>query len=148
VSIPARAERQQIDGGALAPVNDEEVTAMPQYMLLIYGPAQGGPSPEEMEAEMPRWFEYTQALQDAGVMVAGEALHPAPTASTVRVRDGETLVTDGPFAETTEVLGGYYVVDVPDIDSARDWAARIPSAPYGSVEVREVMVFPDAPSGS
>ena len=117
---------------------------MPQYMLLIYAPTEGGPSPEEMQAEMPRWFEYTQALQDAGVMRAGDALHPPASASTVRVRDGETLVSDGPFAETTEVLGGYYVIDVPDVETAREWAAKIPSAPYGSVEVREIMVF-DAP---
>jgi hypothetical protein len=123
------------------PLPDQEVTPMPQYMLLIYTPSEGGPSPEELEAEMPRWYEYTQALQDAGVLRAGDALHAPPSASTVRVRDGETLVTDGPFAETTEVLGGYYVIDVPDVDTARDWAARIPSAPYGSVEVREIMVF-------
>jgi hypothetical protein len=97
-----------------------------------------------MEAEMPRWFEYTQALQDAGVLRSGEALNPAPEASTVRVRDGETLVTDGPFAETTEVLGGYYVIEVPDVETAQEWAAKIPSAPYGSVEVREIAVFPDA----
>jgi hypothetical protein len=127
-----------------APLPDQEVTAMPQYMLLIYAPTEGGPSPEQMEAEMPRWFEYTQALQDAGVMRAGDALHPPGSASTVRVRDGETLVTDGPFAETTEVLGGYYVIDVPDVETAREWAAKIPSAPYGSVEVREIMVFSDA----
>ena len=117
---------------------------MPQYMLLIYVPGDRGPSPEEMEAEMPRWFEYTQALQDAGVLRSGEALNPAPSASTVRVRDGETLVTDGPFAETTEVLGGYYVIEVPDVETAHEWAAKIPSAPYGSVEVREIVVFPDA----
>jgi hypothetical protein len=120
---------------------------MPQYMLLIYVPGDRRPSPEEMEAEMPRWFEYTQALRESGAHVSGEALHPAPTASTVRVRDGETLVSDGPFAETTEVLGGYYVVDVPDVEAARDWAARMPSAPYGSVEVREIVVF-DAPPSS
>jgi hypothetical protein len=116
---------------------------VPQYMLLIYSPAEGGPSPEEMQAEMPRWFEYTQALQDSGAMVAGDALQPIDTATTVRVRDGETVITDGPFAETKEILGGYYIVDVPDLDAALQWAARIPNAPYGSVEVRPVMVFSD-----
>jgi hypothetical protein len=122
---------------------------MPQYMLLIYGPAEGGPSPEEAEAQMPRWYEYTQELVDAGVLRAGDALHPAPTASTVRLRDdGEPLVTDGPFAETAEVLGGYYVVDVPDVATAQRWAAKIPSLPHGSVEVREVAVLPDAPGQS
>src|SRR4051794_1377568 len=91
---------------------------MPQYMLLIYSPIEGRPSPEEMEAELPRWFEYTQQLQDAGVMAAGDALQGAETATTVRVRDGETLLTDGPFADTKELLGGYYVLDVPDLDTA------------------------------
>jgi hypothetical protein len=121
---------------------------MPQYMLLIYSPAEGGPSPEEAAAEMPRWMEYTQALRDAGVMVAGDALQGSDTATTVRVREGETVVTDGPFAETKEILGGYYIVDVPDLDQALSWAAKIPSAPYGSVEVRPVMVFDQDPSAA
>jgi hypothetical protein len=116
---------------------------MPQYMLLIYGPAEGGPSPEEMQAEMPRWTEYTQALRDAGVMVAGDALEFPDNARTVRVRAGERRVTGGPFAATGEVLGGYYVVDVPDIAAAEDWAARIPNVSYGSVEIRPIMVFPE-----
>jgi hypothetical protein len=114
---------------------------MPQYMLLIYGPTEGGPSPEEMQAEMPKWYEYTQALQDAGVMVAGDALQPTETATTVRVRDDETLVADGPFAETKEALGGYYILDVPDLDEALRWAAKVPNVGYGSIEVRPVMVF-------
>jgi hypothetical protein len=117
---------------------------MPQYMLLIYTPTEGGPSPEERQAEFPKWGEYTQALQEAGVMIAGDALQPVDTATTVRVRDGETAITDGPFAETKEILGGYYVLDVPDLDAALKWAARIPSAPYGSVEVRPVWVFSEA----
>ena len=119
---------------------------MPQYMLLIYGPTEGGPSPEEMQAEMPKWYEYTQALQDAGVMVAGDALQPTETATTVRVRNDDTLVADGPFAETKEALGGYYILDVPDLDEALKWASKIPSVGYGSVEVRPVMVFDQAPS--
>jgi hypothetical protein len=118
---------------------------MPQYMLLIYGPAGADRAPEDAEAEMQRWYAYTQALQDAGAMVSGDALHPVETASTVRLRDGESLVTDGPFAETAEVLGGYYIVDVPDLEAAREWAAKIPMA-VGSIEVREVFVLPDAPS--
>ena len=117
---------------------------MPQFMLLIYAPTEGGPSPEELQAEMPRWFEYTQALRDAGALVAGDALQPTDAARTVRVRGGARQVTDGPFADTAEVLGGYYVIDVADIGAAEEWAARIPSAPYGSVEVRPIMVFPDA----
>lgn len=120
---------------------------MPQYMLLIYSPAEGL-SPEEAQAEMPRWFEYTQAVQDAGVMVAGDALEPVDTATTVRERGGETVVTDGPFSETKEVLGGYYILDVPDAETAQKWAARIPSVNRGSVEVRPVMVIPDMPQGA
>jgi hypothetical protein len=121
---------------------------MPQYMLLIYTPAEGSPSPEAMAAEMPRWQEYTEALRAAGAMAAGDALQPVETATTVRVRNGETMVTDGPFAETKEILGGYYIIDVPDLDAALGWAARIPSAPRGSVEVRPVMVFDAAASAA
>jgi hypothetical protein len=119
---------------------------MAQYILLIYAPTEGGPSPAELEAEMPRWFAYTQELQDAGVMRAGEALHGTDAATTVRVRDGKRLSSDGPFAETKEVLGGYYVIDVADLDAALAWAEKIPSVGYGSVEVRPVMVFDDVPS--
>jgi hypothetical protein len=115
---------------------------MPQYMLLIYTPAEGGPSPEELQAAFPAWGAYTQALQDAGVMVAGAPLEPTDTATTVRVRNGDTVVSDGPFAETKEALGGYYLIDVPNLDEALKWAARIPSGTYGSTEVRPVMVVP------
>jgi hypothetical protein len=119
---------------------------MPQYMLLIYGPTEGGPSEDEMQAQLPRWFEYTQALQDAGVMVAGDALQGPDTATTVRVREGETVLSDGPFADTKELLGGYYILDVPDLDAALKWAAQMPNINYGSVEVRPVMVFDTQPA--
>jgi hypothetical protein len=119
---------------------------MPQYMLLIYGPAGRIPSPEEMAAEMPRWNEYTQGLQDAGIMRAGDALHGTDSATTVRVRDGETQVTDGPFAETKETLGGYYVIECPDLDTALKHAARMPNITYGSVEVRPIVDFSAMPS--
>jgi hypothetical protein len=112
-----------------------------QYLLLIYTPVEGGPGPEEQAAEHPRWMRYTQDLQDAGVLVGGDALQPVDTAATVRVRDEETLVSDGPFAETKEMLGGYYLINVPDLDAALAWAAKIPSVGYGSVEVRPIMVF-------
>lgn len=114
---------------------------MPQYMLLIYSPTDARPSDDELQAEMPKWFEYTTALQESGAMVAGDALEPIDTATTVRVRDGETVISDGPFAETKEALGGYYLVDVPDLDAALAWAAKIPNVGYGSVEVRPVVVF-------
>jgi hypothetical protein len=114
---------------------------MPQYMLLIYSPTDNTPTEEQIAAEMPNWFEYTTALQESGAMVAGDALEPSDTATTVRVRDGETLLSDGPFAETKEALGGYYLVDVPDLDAALEWAAKVPNVGYGSVEVRPVVVF-------
>jgi hypothetical protein len=114
---------------------------MPQYMLLIYSPTDTSRTPEELEAEMPKWFAYTQELQESGAMVAGDALEPADTATTVRVRDGETVITDGPFAETKEALGGYYLLDVADLDAALAWAAKIPNVGYGSIEVRPVVVF-------
>jgi hypothetical protein len=112
-----------------------------QYMLLIYTPVEGGPAPQELAAEHPRWMQYTQDLQESGALVAGDALQGLDTATAVRVRDDETLVTDGPFAETKEMLGGYYLIDVPDLDTALAWAAKIPSVGYGSVEVRPIMVF-------
>jgi hypothetical protein len=111
---------------------------MPQYMLLIYN-ADDSATPEEMAAEGPRWYEYSEGLRNAGVHVAGEALQGRETATTVRVREGETQITDGPFAETKELLGGYYIIDVPDLDAALEHAARIPSVGRGSVEVRPVM---------
>jgi hypothetical protein len=120
---------------------------MPQYMLLIYSPTDANLSPEEMQAELPRWFEYTEGLRNAGIMVAGDALKGGETATTVRVRDGDTQITDGPFAETKELLGGYYIIDVPDLDTALEHAARMPNIQYGSVEVRPVMVFDQAPEG-
>ncbi len=119
---------------------------MPQYMLLIYSPSDSVPSPEQMAEEMPKWYAFTNELQESGAMVAGDALQPLETATTVRVRGGETVLSDGPFAETKEALGGYYIVDVPDLDAALGWAAKVPNVGYGSIEVRPVMVF-DAPEG-
>lgn len=114
------------------------------YMLLLYSAPDAGPtagSPEQA-AEMPAWFAFSEALVEAGAMVAGDPLHGVETATTLRIRDGETLTTDGPFAETKEVLGGYYIIDVPDLDAATEWAAKVPLAPYGSVEIRPVMELP------
>ncbi len=81
-------------------------------------------------------------MGQAGVLADGAALHPTPAATTLRLREGERVLTDGPFAETKEALGGYYVLDVPDLEAALDWAARLPNAGYGSIEVRPVMEFP------
>jgi hypothetical protein len=84
---------------------------------------------------------YSQALAEACAMVAGEALQGADTASSVQVRDGKRIVTDGPFIDSTEVIGGYYVIDVADLDEALEWAARIPNAHFGTIEVEPVMEF-------
>jgi hypothetical protein len=119
----------------------DKETAMPQYMLLIYGDPAQGPGPEEAAAEMPKWMAYGEELTKAGAMVAGDALQPTESATTVRERGGERVVTDGPFAETKEQLGGYYLIDVPDLDAALDWASKVPSVGRGSIEVRPVMIF-------
>src|SRR4051794_9708406 len=111
---------------------------MPQYMLLIYVPVDG-PPPEQLAAEGPAWTAYTQSLQDAGVLVHGAALQGVDSATTVRVRDDETQIIDGPFAETKEFLGGYYLLDCADLDAALGYAARIPNVHYGSTEVRPLM---------
>lgn len=113
-----------------------------RYLLLIYGeePATQ-PSQEESDAVMAEWWQYDAAIKDSGVHLDGIALQPSQTATTVRLKGDERVVTDGPFAETREVLGGYYLIDVPDLDTALDWAARCPGAKYGSMEVRPVMEF-------
>ena len=116
-----------------------------QYMLLIYSEPYDADAAMD-EAEMKRWFDYDAELRAAGVHLAGDPLLPVQTATTVRNRDGETLTTDGPFAETKEVLGGYYLLDVEDLDEALKWAARCPGADYGSIEVRPLMTF-EPPAG-
>jgi hypothetical protein len=118
---------------------------MPQYMLLIYTPVDGPPIEEQAE-EMSAWYEYTQSLQEAGALVAGDALQGVDVATTVRVRHGERQITDGPFAETREFLGGYYLLDCPDLDTALEHAARIPNIHYGSTEVRPVMQMSATPA--
>jgi len=118
-----------------------------QYMLLLYSAPETGPqTPEEHMAIMPQWFAYTEEMASAGVLVGGEPLQERETATTVRVRDGKTTTTDGPFAETKEVLGGYYLIDTETIEEAQSWAAKCPLAPWGSVEIRPLMLLPDAPS--
>jgi hypothetical protein len=115
-----------------------------QYMLLIYDDeAVWRSMPDaERDAVMGEYFAYTESLKAAGKYVAGDALQPTETAKSVRVRDGDVKTTDGPFAETKEVLGGYYLVDVDSEDEALEWAAKIPSARFGTIEVRPVVVFP------
>jgi hypothetical protein len=117
-----------------------------KYALTIYGDeaARENSSPEEMQAMSQAYGELTQDMEQKGALVAGEGLYPTQTATTVRVRDSERSVTDGPFAETKEQLGGFYVLDCKDLDEAIGWAARIPGAQQGSVEIRPVMVFDEA----
>jgi hypothetical protein len=115
-----------------------------QYMLLLYSAEDAGPQPGSPEhaAHMQEWFAYSEALEKAGALISGEPLQGSETATTVRIRNGDTVLTDGPFAETKEVLGGFYMIDVGDLDAAIGWAAKIPLAPYGSVEVRPLLELP------
>ncbi|MGA2925084.1 MAG: YciI family protein [Solirubrobacteraceae bacterium] len=111
---------------------------MPQYMLLILNPTTGGPTPEQQATLYERYSQYTQDLHDAGLFVSGDPLQGPDVATTVRVRAGETQLTDGPFAETKEYLAGYYVIECDDLDTALQRAAQMPNIEYGSVEVRPI----------
>ena len=112
-----------------------------QYMLLIYDNEKvwSGMSENERNALMGEYYAFTEETKKSGKYVSGDALQPIATATTVRVREGKRLTTDGPFAETKEQLGGYYLVDAKDLDEALALAAKIPSARFGSIEVRPVM---------
>ena len=114
-----------------------------KYLCLIYENEREweSKSPADSEAIMGEYFTFTEDIQKNGKYVAGEALHPTATATTVRVRNGKTMTTDGPFAETREQLGGYYLVEAKDLDAALGIAARIPGARYGSIEVRPIWVY-------
>jgi hypothetical protein len=115
-----------------------------QYMLLIYGSEAENSkmSPAEGHEVMQGYMTFTQSVMQSGQMKAGDALEGTSTATTVRVRNGKTAVTDGPFAETREQLGGYYMVEAKDLDEAIGIAARIPGAKYGCVEVRPIRKIP------
>jgi hypothetical protein len=118
-----------------------------RYMLLIYGDenAYANVSEADQQAQLAKWFAYTEEMRNAGVSQQGDALQPTATATTVRDNDGEPLVMDGPFAETKEQLGGYYLLDVADLDEAIKWANKCPAAPTGTIELRPIQEFPDAP---
>jgi hypothetical protein len=113
-----------------------------RYLILIYD--SEADAPETTDAEMQEWFDYTERMKAAGAYVAGEALEPTSTATTVRKNGSRVMTTDGPFAETKEQLGGFYMIDVADLDEALRWASEIPSVGRGPVEVRPIMEFPDA----
>jgi hypothetical protein len=117
-----------------------------KYALTIYRDESGleSASEEQRAATTQAYMELTQEMEASGALLAGEGLYPTQTATTVRVRDGERTVTDGPFAETKETLGGFYLLDCKNLDEAIDWAAKIPGAQFGSIEIRPVMVFDEA----
>jgi hypothetical protein len=115
---------------------------MPEYMLLLYAEEATPEERKQRDAEMPAWIEFTEGLREAGLFVGTGQLTPVDTATTVRVREGETEILDGPFAVTKEYLGGYYLVDCADLDEALKLAARVPIARYGSVEVRPLVDLP------
>lgn len=112
-----------------------------KYALLIYSDEAAGAeaTPEEQQRVYDEYMAFGAEISQRGINAGGEALHSSETATSVRVRDGETLTTDGPFAETKEVLGGFYLIDVPDLDEAIAVAAKLPGSWYGTVEVRPVV---------
>ena len=114
-----------------------------KYMLMIYGneAAMQAARKADIEQMMGAYGAYTEALKKAGVYLAGDPLQPSTTATTVRNANGKTQVLNGPYAETKEQLGGYYLVDVPDLDAALTWAARCPGASHGVMEVRPLRTF-------
>ena len=114
-----------------------------QYALLIYSNEADEPNPatEAGQKHFQGYMEFTQDIREKGLFVSGEPLTPVATATTVRVRNGKAETTDGPFAETKEQLGGFYIVDCDDLDQAIAIAARIPSAAIGSVEIRPIMML-------
>jgi len=111
-----------------------------KYILLIYAEEAGWSRlpPEQQKQGVAAYGAYTEALNAAGVRIASDRLRPIATATSVRVVNGETKVLDGPYAESKEQLGGFYMIDVPDLDTALSWAARCPAAEYGTMEVRPI----------
>jgi hypothetical protein len=114
-----------------------------KYMLLIYGEEarRQTMTEQDQQQEMASYFGYNDELRAAGVMVAGEALYPTQSATTLRIRNGETVTTDGPFAETREALGGFYIIDVPSLDNAIEWANKLAAFSGSTIEIRPLVVF-------
>jgi hypothetical protein len=114
-----------------------------KYLLTLWGDesAWSELSPEDAKADMDRWAAFDKDVESAGVLLGGEGLQPTSTATTVRVKGGEHLVTDGPFAETKEQLGGYYLLNCRDLDEAIAWARKIPARNDGSIEIRPVIDY-------
>ena len=116
-----------------------------KYLLSIYADEKSlaSATPEEIAPVIEAYNSFTQEVRDKGIFLSGEGLQPTSAATTVRVRNGETLTTDGPFAETKEQMNGYYRLECTDLDEAIEWAGKIPGAAQGSVEVRPVLDYPD-----
>lgn len=118
-----------------------------QYTLIFYlGPDEfkARTDPEKKEAFWAAFLPYLKAIKEAGILVGGAGLQSPDMATTVRLRDGQRLVQDGPYSDSKEQLGGFVMIDVPDLDAALDWAARYPAGPNGLVEVRPNMSVPNA----
>jgi len=115
-----------------------------QYLLMLYVNEAGWPklTKAEQEQGMAAYMAYTEALTKAGALKGANRLQPTSTATTVRIADGKTQVLDGPYADSKEQVGGYFLIDVPDLDAALSWAARCPAASHGVVEVRPLWVMP------
>lgn len=111
-----------------------------KYLLMIYSDeaAEARMTEADNAAEMAAYGAYAGAMVEAGVMVGGERLRPTADATCVRLRNGQTELLNGPYADTREQLGGYFMIEVPDLDAALHWAARCPTAPHGTIEVRPV----------
>ena len=118
---------------------------MSRYLVLLYSPEGEEAVEQQRRAQLPLWQELTDGLREAGLLVANGALHRTDTATTVRVRNDEIEMTDGPFAVTKEVLAGFYVLDCDGLDEALRHAARFPTARYGSVEVRPILNLTEIP---
>ena len=114
-----------------------------KYLLMIYGDeaAMGRASEADRNTMFAAYGAYTGAMRAAGAMVSGERLHPSASATTVRIKDGKTSVLNGPYAEIKEQLGGYYLIEAPDLDAAISWAARCPGASAGAMEIRPVFAM-------
>jgi hypothetical protein len=142
--FPASPFVVPVDAAAKPPPPRSHRRSIPmRYLLLIYNAESTDAVPQaEMFEQMNAYDAFTRDIAERGIYRAGEALQPTSTATTVRVRDGRTLTTDGPFAETKEQLGGFYVVEAKDLDEAIEAAARIPGAWIGSVEVRPIWDMP------
>jgi hypothetical protein len=123
-------------------LEEKERTFM-KYMLLLYGNTSQAPrfAPEERSAARQSWFDLLADMKAAAVYLSNDGLAPVTDATTVRIRNGETVAINGPFAETDEQLGGYFLLDCKNLDEAKEWTAKIPHAKFGSIEIRPVITY-------